>query len=174
MEKKSLKILLLLSCSMPEQSIKALVDGGKASPAPPLGPALGGAGLNIGKVVSEINAKTKEFAGTKVPVEIFYDPSDKTKIRIVVGMPPVTQLLKKELGLQKGAGKHDAFVGDVKMDIVVKIAKTKQASMMSLDLKSGVKEVLGTCLSMGVSVEGKNAKEIQAEVSQGKWDKVIK
>jgi len=159
---------------MPEQSIKALVEGGKASPAPPLGPALGGAGLNIGKVVSELNAKTKEFAGMKVPVEILYDTADKTKIRVVVGVPPVSELLKKELGLQKGAGKHDAPIGDVKMPVIVKIAKAKLPSMQSLTLKNGVKEVLGTCITLGLTVEGKPPRVIQAEVSQGKWDQLIK
>lgn len=159
---------------MPEQSIKALVEGGKASPAPPLGPALGGAGLNIGKAITEINAKTKEFAGMKVPIEIFYDPSDKTKMRIVVGVPPVSELIKKELGLQKGAGKHDVPIGDIKLPVVVKIAKAKLPSMQSLTLKNGVKEVLGTCITIGLTVEGKSPKVIQAEIDQGKWDQLIK
>lgn len=159
---------------MAEQMIKALVEGGKASPAPPLGPALGTAGLNIGKVVSELNAKTKDFAGMKVPVEIYYTPGDKENFRIEVGVPPVTQLIMKELGLKKAASKHDEPVGDIKMESIVRITKQKQAKMQSRVLKQSVKEVLGTCVSMGVTVEGKPARVVQKEVDEGKWDKVIK
>ena len=85
---------------MPE-TIEALVDGGKASAGPPLGPALGPLGVNIGAIVGEINNKTKNFDGMKVPVKIIVD--EKTKeFTITIGTPPTSALILKELGIEKG------------------------------------------------------------------------
>ncbi len=87
---------------MPEK-IEALVDGGKASAGPPLGPALGPLGVNIGQIVSEINKKTKDFAGMKVPVVIIVDPKTKD-FTITVGTPPASSLIKQELGVDTAPG----------------------------------------------------------------------
>ncbi len=156
---------------MPEQKIKLLVEGGKANPAA-MGQSLGAAGLNIGKVVSEINTKTKEFPGMKVPVTIIYN--DKKEYKLELGVPPVSQLLMKEAGIEGGAGDRKAMAGNVTFEQTLKIAKQKKHQMMSDTLKKNVLEVLGTCQSMGLTVEGKNAKEIQKEVKEGKFDSKIK
>ncbi len=158
---------------MGKQVVKALVEGGKASPKPPLGPQLSELKLDIGKVIAEINEKTKDFAGMQVPVEIIVN-EDKT-FEIKVGTPPISSLVKKELGVEKLAkepGKE--FVGDLKFEQLVKITKMKLDALGTKDIKKAVKQVLGSLVSMGVSVEGKHPKEIQKEIDEGKWNEKLK
>ncbi len=143
------------------QKIEVLVEGGKASPGPPLGPALGPMGVNVAQVVKVINEKTKAYAGMQVPVIVDVDPKTK-EFTVTVGTPPTTSLIKKELGIEKGSGDaRNQKVGDLTLEQVVKIAKMKQENSLSYDLKGVVLEVLGTCLSMGVTVEGKDPREVQ-------------
>ncbi|MCD6523170.1 MAG: 50S ribosomal protein L11 [Candidatus Diapherotrites archaeon] len=158
---------------MPETIVEALVDGGSASAGPPLGPALGPLGVNIGKVISEINNKTKDFAGMKVPVKIIVDSATK-EFRVEVGSPPVSALIKKELGLEKGSARPKVEkVADMDIDRVIKIARMKKESMLASTDRAAVKEVLGTCYSLGVLVEGKDPREVQKEVDQGIYDDKI-
>jgi len=153
-----------------KQVVEVLVEGGKASAGPPLGPALGPLGVNIGKVVAEINNKTKEFAGMKVPVKVIVDPGTKS-FEIEVGIPPTSALIMKEAGIEKGSGDaKQNIVGNLTIDQVVKIAKMKQPAMLASSLKAAVKEVIGTCVSMGVTVEGKPAKEVIREIEQGAYE----
>ncbi len=152
---------------MPEQVVEVLVTGGRATPGPPLGPAIGPLGLNVKQVVDEINRKTKEFEGLAVPVKIIV--KEDRSFEIEVGVPPVSALVKRELGIEKGAHKtkHEA-VGNLTMEQVIKIAKMKRKQMLAYTLKAAVKEVLGTCVSMGVTVEGKHPKEVIKEIEEGK------
>jgi len=154
--------------------IKLLVEGGKATPGPPIGPALGPFGLNVGKVVAEINQKTKDFEGMKVPVTLIVDPKTKS-YEIKVGLPPVSALIKKELGIEKGAhSPSKEVVGNLTIEQAVKIAKMKRGGSLAKSLKAAVKEVLGTCVSMGVTVDGKDPRIVQKEIDEGKYDEVIK
>ncbi|MBE8540228.1 50S ribosomal protein L11 [Geoglobus acetivorans] len=149
------------------QVVEVLVPGGKASPGPPLGPAIGPLGLNVKQVVDKINEATKDFDGLPVPVKIIAN-EDRT-FDIEVGVPPVSALIKKELGIEKGSkATGREYVGDLTMEQVFKIARIKLKQMLSYDLKGAVLEVLGTAVSMGVTVEGKHPKEVQQEVSEGK------
>ncbi|MFH1364163.1 MAG: 50S ribosomal protein L11 [Candidatus Aenigmatarchaeota archaeon] len=133
---------------MAKETIEALVEGGKASAGPPLGPALGPMGVNTKKVVEDINEKTAGMKGMKVPVKVIIDTATK-EYEIVVGTPPVAALIKKEIGIDKGSGKAgEVRVGDISMEQVKKIAKTKFGS----DDKMYVNQVLGTCRSMGITV----------------------
>ncbi len=158
---------------MPKKVVKVMIEGGKATPGPPLGPALGGLGLNMGLVVKEINDKTKEYAGMKVPVEIEIDLETK-EFEVRVGTPPTSMLILRELGAEKGSSDPGSKrIGDLKMEQVVKIAKTKLENANTRDLKKVVKQVLGTALSMGVTVEGKDPREVQREIDSGVWDEVI-
>ncbi|HIQ49889.1 MAG TPA: 50S ribosomal protein L11 [Nanoarchaeota archaeon] len=158
---------------MGKQIIKALVEGGKASPKPPLGPQLSQLKLDVKKVIAEINEKTKDFAGMQVPVEIIVN-EDKT-FEIKVGTPPVSSLVKKELGVQKLAKEPGReVVGDLKFEQVLKITKMKIESLGTRDMKKAVKQILGSLVSMGVTVEGKHPKEIQKEIDEGKWDEKFK
>jgi large subunit ribosomal protein L11 len=106
----------------------------------------------------------------RVPVTVSIDPSSK-KWEIEVGIPSSAALLLKEAGIQKGSGTPTSnWVADVKFDTIVKVAKTKIDSSYATSLKSVAKEIIGTCVSLGVKIEGKTPKEITAEINAGKWD----
>lgn len=151
---------------MPEK-IEVLVDGGAATAGPPLGPALGPLGVNIMQVVNAINTQTKQFSGMKVPVKVIIDRETK-KFEISVGTPPASALILKELGKEKGSGKSGTEnLGDLTMVQAIKIAKMKGDGILGKNLKKAVKEVIGTCISMGVTVEGKNPRDAQKDIDAG-------
>ncbi|MDO9517722.1 MAG: 50S ribosomal protein L11 [Methanosarcinaceae archaeon] len=152
--------------------VEALVQGGKASPGPPLGPALGPLGVNIKDVIDKINLKTKDFIGMQVPVKIFV-ANDKS-IEIEVGTPPTSALIKKEIGIEKGSGESGTVVvGDLTVPQAAKIARMKKDDILSYDLKAAVKEVIGTCVPMGVTVEGVDPRECQRSIDEGNFDEVL-
>ena len=156
---------------MGEQKVSALVTGGGASAGPPLGPALGPLGVNIMEVIKAINDKTADFEGMKVPVTVTVN-TDTKKYEIEIGIPSAAALILKEAGLQKGSGASGSeWVGDVTMDSIVKVANTKLDKSYASSLKSVAKTIIGSCLALGIKVEGKTPKEITAEVTEGKWDK---
>ena len=135
---------------MAKESIEQLVEGGKATAAPPLGPALGPLGVNIGEVVKVINEKTAEFKGMQVPVIVEID-SDTKEYEISVGTPPASSLILKEANVKKGAGNPvQDKVADLKIEQIIKIAKMKETSLLGKNLKEKVKEIIGTCQSMGI------------------------
>lgn len=152
------------------QSVSALVTGGQASAGPPLGPALGPLGVNIMQIIQAINDKTKDFEGMKVPVTV--NVNTKTKQwDVIVGIPSAAALLLKEAGIQKGSGTSGStWVGDIKVESIVKVAKAKLEKSYASSLKSVAKEVVGTCLPLGIKIEGKTPKEFTAEINAGKWD----
>lgn len=157
---------------MAKKTIESLVDGGEASAGPPLGPTLGPLGVNIGNVIAEINKKTKDFEGMKVPVKVIID--EKKNFEIVVGTPPTSSLIFKELGVEKGAQTPGSeTVGDLGIEKVLKIAKMKREGMLSTEITSSMKEVLGTCISAGVTVEGKDPRQVIQELNEGKYKDTI-
>ncbi|PIT85687.1 50S ribosomal protein L11 [Candidatus Micrarchaeota archaeon CG10_big_fil_rev_8_21_14_0_10_59_7] len=163
---------------MAKMTIPAMVEGGKASAGVPLGPALGPTGVNIGNVIAAINEKTKDFAGMTVPVKVIVDKATRT-FEISVGTPPVSGLIKKELGInapvkEEAGVKGKKTIGNLTAEQCVKIARMKQDAMLAADLKAAVKEVAGTCLSLGATVDGKNPREFIADVAAGKYDAKIK
>lgn len=150
------------------QTIEALVDGGKAN-AGPLAPTLGPAGINVGEVVAAINEKTKEFVGMQVPVKIVVD--DKKNFTISVGTPPAQALIKDKIGLKSGSGNaKTTFVGDITIDQVKSVARMKWDDLQGADLKNKSAEVVGTCTSMGVTVDGENPREASKLIKSGAWD----
>ncbi len=152
------------------QKISSLVTGGAASAGPPLGPALGPLGVNIMEVISAINEKTKDFEGMKVPVTVTVD-TDTKKWEIEIGIPSASALVLKEVGIQKGSGTSGTeWVGDIKMESVVKVAKTKLDDSYATSLKSVAKSIIGTCRTLGIKIEGKTPAEATAEINEGKWD----
>jgi large subunit ribosomal protein L11 len=154
-------------------TVEVLVEGGRATPGQPLGPALGPLGVNIPKIVAEINNKTRAFDGMKVPVKIIIDSKTKN-FDIKVGTPPTSSLISKELGVEKGSGSPKATkVGNLSIDQAVKIAHMKGDSLMGKDLKMKVLEVVGTCTSMGVTIEGLEPKAARAEILAGKFDQQL-
>lgn len=148
------------------QTVEVLVPGGKASPGPPLGPAIGPLGLNVKQVVDEINKATKDYAGLEVPVKLIVE--DDRSFNVEVGIPPVTALVKKELGIEKGSHNPSIEpVGNLTLDQIKNIAEIKKEEFLSYDLRSAVKEVLGTCVTIGVTIDGKNPKQVQKEIEEG-------
>ena len=155
---------------MGEQKVSSLVTGGAASAGPPLGPALGPLGVNIMEVIQAINDKTKDFEGMKVPVTVIVN-TDTKKYEIEIGIPSAAALIMKEAGIQKGSGTSGTeWAGDVTLDAIIKVANTKLEKSYASSLKSVAKTIIGTCLALGVKVEGKTPKEITAEINEGKWD----
>ena len=151
------------------EKLEVLVDGGKATPGPPLGPALGPMGVNVIQVVNAINEKTKAFTGMKVPVTLLVDSKTKS-FEIKVGTPPTSALILKEIGLEKGSGSPKATkVGNLTVEQVQKIAEMKKDSMLAKDKKTRFKEVVGTCVSMGITVDGKDPKVIIKEIEKGQY-----
>jgi large subunit ribosomal protein L11 len=149
--------------------VEVLVPGGRANPGPPLGPSLGPLGINIKKVVDEINKKTAEFNGMTVPVKISVDASKNFTVE--VGTPPTSALVLAEIGVEKGSGTPNTVqVGNMTMEQVVKVVKRKGNVFLSYSVKNAAKEVIGTCVSLGVTIEGKKAKEIYADINAGKYD----
>jgi len=157
---------------MAKKTVDALVEAGKATAGPPLGPALGPMGVNIGQVISEINKKTAEFKGMQVPVKVIIDESDKS-FEIKIGTPPTTSLLKKEVNVKKGSGNPKEHVADAVIEQIIKVAKMKEDALLGATLKEKVKEVIGTCNSMGIMVEGVHAADAITLVNEGKFDKEI-
>ena len=153
--------------------LKVMIDAGHASAGAPLGPALGPTGINIGDVVAKINEKTAALSGMKVPVTIKIN-KDKT-FQIEVGLPPVSALIKKESKAAKGAANPKLDVmGNLTIEQVVLIAKTNYDKLNATSMKNCAKVVIGTCDSMGVTIEGLSARDAQKAVKSGKWDAQLK
>jgi large subunit ribosomal protein L11 len=151
------------------ETVEVLVPGGRATAGPPLGPALGPLGINVKAVVDDINKKTAEFNGMSVPVTVMVD--DRKNVTLTVGIPPTTALIMKEAGIEKGSGTPSTqAVGNLSLEAVIRVAKMKMESMLSYDLKNSVKEVMGTCVSVGVTIDGKTAKAAIAAIDAGEYD----
>ena len=135
------------------KQIKLQVEAGKANPAPPVGPALGQAGLNIMEFCKQFNEKTKTQIGMKLPVVISVF-SDKS-FTFVTKSPPAALLVKKAIGIESGSGTpHVTKVGTITRKQLEEIAKTKQADLNANDLNAAINIIAGTCRSMGVTVAG--------------------
>jgi len=140
----------------PKKEIKAKVKlqlpGGQATPAPPVGPALGQHGVNIGQFVTQFNERTREFQGTTIPVEltVYVDRS----FDFILKSPPASVLIRKAVGLAKGSGTPSReTVGTITRSDLEQIAKTKMKDLNAKDLEGAVRQIMGTCRSMGVKVQ---------------------
>ncbi len=154
--------------------IKLLVNAGDIKPGPALSQKLGPAGINIGKVIQEVNSATSSFKGIKVPIEL--DIDNKTKeFKVRVFTPPASELLKKELEAEKGSSQPDKIkIGNLAIEQIVSVAKTKMPGMLTSDFKLAVKSVLGNCVSLGILVENKSIKEVLEEIENGVYADEIK
>ncbi|QDU39831.1 50S ribosomal protein L11 [Maioricimonas rarisocia] len=133
--------------------IKVQVPGGQATPAPPVGTALGPHGVNIGQFVQQFNDKTREFNGTTVPVVItvYNDRS----FEFIIKSPPAAVLLKQAAQIAKGASNpRTDKVGTVSRDQVAEIAKTKLEDLNAPDIDAAMRVIEGTARSMGIEVVG--------------------
>ncbi len=154
--------------------IELLVSGGQANAGPPLGPALGPLGVNVMMIVNKINELTKDYSGMKVPVKVIVDPDTKD-FEVTVGTPTSSALIVSELKIEKGSSTpHSQKVGNLTVEQIVRIAKMKRPELLAKDLKSAAKEILGVCVSMGVTAEGKDPREVQKEIDEGRHDQIFK
>ena len=153
--------------------VDLLVGGGQATAGPPLGPALGPLGVNVLEIVNKINELTKDYAGMKVPVKVKVDPETK-EFEVTVGTPTTSALIVKELKIEKGSGTPNTEkAGNFTMEQVVRIAKLKRPELLAKTLKAAAKEVLGSCVSIGVTVEGKDPREVQKEIDEDKYNELF-
>lgn len=154
--------------------VKALVTGGAASGGPPIGPAVGPTGINIKDVVDVVNEKTMVFKGLTVPVRIECDPETK-QFEIFVETPSTASLLLKELGVEKGSSNSlEDKVGDLTLEQIQNVTRAKRDIFLDKTYKTSIKTVLGTALSIGVTVEGEDPKAIQRKLDNGEYDDIIK
>ena len=157
-----------------KKQVEALLNGGEATAGPPLGPALGPLGVNVLQIVNRINELTGAYAGMKVPVRVIVDVDTKA-FEVEIGTPTTSALIVKELGIEKGSGNPKTEkAGNLTVEQVVKIAGMKLPGSYALSNSTAAKEVLGTCISMGITVDGRDPRDVQKEISDGKWDKLFK
>lgn len=150
-----------------------LVSGGQATAGPPLGPALGPLGVNVMMIVNRINELTKDYAGMKVPVKVAVDPETK-EFEVSVGTPTASALIVSELKIEKGSGTpNKAKVGNLTMEQILRITKIKRHELLAKNIKLAAKEVLGSCVSMGVTVDGKDPREVQKGIDEGLYDEMF-
>lgn len=155
-------------------TIKLLVEGGNMTPGPAVAQQLGPMGINLGKVISDINSATSVFKGITVPVNLDVDPKTKG-FSIKVLTPPTSELLKKELGIETGSpARLKTKIGNLAIEQVIGVAKAKHDSMLSNEFIATVRSVIGTCLTIGTLIENKDPKLVLQEIKDGKYADVIK
>jgi large subunit ribosomal protein L11 len=133
--------------------VKLQCSGGQATPAPPVGPALGQHGVNIGQFVMQFNDRTKEMKGTTIPVEITIY-SDRS-FEFITKSPPAAVLIKQAIGIAAGSAEpHKTKVGTISPDQIKKIAETKLNDLNARDIDHACRIIAGTARSMGVDVKG--------------------
>ncbi|WP_089756766.1 50S ribosomal protein L11, partial [Halobacterium hubeiense] len=144
----------------------------RAAPGPPLGPELGPTPVDVQAVVQEINDQTAAFDGTEVPVTIEYEEDGSFSIE--VGVPPTAALIKDEAGFETGSGEpNEEFVADLSIEQLKTIAEQKKPDLLAYDTRNAAKEVAGTCASMGVTIEGEDARTFNERVASGEYDEVL-
>jgi len=142
-------------------------------PGPALSQKLGPTGINVNQVITKVNDATKKFEGMKVPVEVDIDVISKN-IEVKVSSPPASGLLKKEAGITKGSGiPSKTKVGNLSIEQVISVAKSKYPNLLARTMKTAVKEIVGTCVSLGILIENKLPAEVQSEIDAGKYDSDI-
>jgi len=153
--------------------IKLLIEGGNMTPGPAVAQQLGPMGINMGKVIADVNTATSEFKGVTVPVHLTVDATTK-EVSIKVLSPPTSELIKKELKIEKASGERlKQKVGNFAIEQVISVAKAKHASLLSNTFIASVKSIIGTCQALGVLIENKDPKEVLEEIAEGKYKEEI-
>lgn len=151
------------------ETIEVLVPGGQVDPGPPLGPELGPTPVDVQAVVQQINDETEAFDGTEVPVTVEYE--EDGSFTIEVGVPPTAELIKDEAGFETGSGEpQEDFVADLSVEQIQQIAEQKMPDLLAYDLKNAAKEVVGTCVTLGVTIEGNDPREFKERIDEGEYD----
>lgn len=151
--------------------IKLITAGGAMKPNPALAQKMGPLGMNMGKIIADVNTATKGFSGMKIPVTLDIDTKTKT-FKVIVQQPSTSELLKKEFKIEKGSGQPQKFKSaNASIETLIGIAKEKQA--LEKSLKSSLKTVVGACRSIGILVESKEPEIVSQEIDNGVYDKLI-
>jgi large subunit ribosomal protein L11 len=154
-------------------TVDLLVDGGNASSSGAMGPALGPLGVNIKNIVDEINKKTSAYQGMKVPVKVTVNKATRA-FELDIGIPPASALVLKAAGISKGSSTPNTeTVGNINFQQLIEITKSKMSDLAASKLKSGCKEILGTMVTMGVTCEEKDPRDVQKEIDGGKYDDLL-
>ena len=153
--------------------IRAKVQGGKATPSPPLGPAISQYGLDVNEVINKINELTKKFEGLEVTVNIYVNTETK-EYKIEVKSPTTTSLLLKFAGASSPSGDpaHQKL-GDVSLEDIIRIAIMKKNDLTAKSLKAAVKTILSSAATIGVTVNGKEPKDVVREIEKGLHDDLL-
>jgi len=153
--------------------IKIQVEGGKASSAPPLGPAITDAGLNVAEVIEKINKMTEVYKGLTVTVKIIVD-LDTKNYEIELELPTVTSMLLSMAKASEPSGDPmHKKIGNISIEDVIRVALLKKPELTAKSLKAAVKTILGSARSIGLTVEGKDPKDVIKEVEQGVYDAIL-
>lgn len=156
-----------------KQVVEALISGGAATAGPPLGPALGPLGINVLEVINKINELTRDFKGLKVPVKVIVDVDTK-EFEVEVGIPPTSALLAREAGIEKGSSDPgNTMVGNISFEQLLKVAKVVNQKIKLKDLKKVILQVIGTCVSMGITIDNINPRELTRKIKKGEYDELI-
>lgn len=155
-----------------KKTLRLIIEGGKATPGPPLGPTLSPYKLNIMEVVKAINDATKEYDGLPVPIEITID-TDTKKFEVKVGIPTTTALLLKEVGSKNPPKGASEKIGNLSLEQAIKIALMKKEQLQAKTLKAAVKTILGSARSIGITIDGKDPKVVKDEIDRGVHDELF-
>ncbi len=149
------------------------IEGGNAKPAPPIAPAISDLGLNVEEAVNRINKATELFKGMEITVKVIVD-TETREYEIEVEPPSTTTLLLRAVGAEKPSGDPaHVKIGDLPFEKIVEIALMKKPHILAKTLKSAVKMILGSARSIGITVEGKDPKEVTREIDQGVYDAIL-
>ena len=155
------------------RTVRLRVKGGSATPQPPVGPTIAQLGLDVNEVINEINKLTEHLKDIEVTVLLHVD-TDTKNYRIEVKSPPSSALLLKIAGASEPSGDPaHKKVGNVSIEDVIRVALMKKNEMNSRSLKAAVKSLVSTASTIGLSVEGKSAKEIIKLIDEGFYDSVF-
>jgi len=153
--------------------IKLLVEAAAMKPSPALSQKLGPLGINLGKVIAEVNKSTQEFKGMKLPVILTIDGKTKA-ISVKPLTPPASELLKKEINVKKGSPVPNKLkIANIPIETIIKVAKIKEKDMITNNFKTTVRTVVGSCVSLGILIESKEPAEVLEEIGKGTYDKEI-
>lgn len=158
---------------MVKKTLRFVIEGGKATPGPPIGPALSPYKVNVVDVVNAINRATKDYEGLSVPVEVTID-TDTRQYEIKVGIPTTTALLMKAANAKSPTGDpaHQK-IGNISIEDAIRIAIIKKEQLSAKTLKEAVKTILGTARSIGITVDGKDPKEVIRLINEGQYSDVL-
>lgn len=153
--------------------VKLIVEGGAMKPGPAVAQQLGPMGINLGKVIEDVNKATDGFKGMKVSVEVDVDLKTKN-FEIEVFSPPIAELVKKELGLEKASGQTGkVWAGNIAFETLLGIAKTKLPNLPVRNLRMAMNLAIGTCTSLGILIDNESPKEIMKNIRSGKYESIL-